>query len=67
MGSAEVLALAAVVLAEAVFPGASVVGIVGAGRCQAIPGSAALAEYPREFLASVHAILGYACFRPELS
>lgn len=54
--------MAAVVLAEAVSPGASVVGIVGAGRCQVIHGSVALAECPTEYPASVHAILGYACY-----
>lgn len=70
MGSAEVLAVAAVVLAEAVSPGVSAVGIVGAGRCQVVHRSVALAECPAEYPASAHAILGYAChlypvfFRP---
>ena len=59
--------MAAVVLAEAVSPGAYVTGILGAGRCRVIPGSVALAECPTEYLASVHATLALPCFPLELS
>ena len=59
--------MAAVVLAEAVSLGASVAGIVGAERCRAIPYSVALAEYPKEYLASAHASFAFACFPPALS
>lgn len=62
MGSAEVLAVAAAVLAGAASPGVSVVEIVGAGRCRVIPGAVALAECPTEYLASVHACLAFACY-----
>ena len=66
MESAEVLAAAAE-LVGAASPEASAAGFVGAGRCQAIPGSAALAEYPKEFLENVHAIPALAYFPPALS
>ena len=57
--------MAAVVLAEAVFPAAPAAGIVEAGRCQVIPGSVVMAECPKEYPASAHAIPAFACFSPE--
>lgn len=64
MGTAEVLAVEAAVLAEAVSPGAYVAETVGTRRCRVISGSVALAEYQKECLASVHAFLALGMLLP---